>query len=139
MANTLGKIFTVSSFGESHGDCIGIVIDGCPSGLAISVDDIQKEADKRKAASKALATARKEDDKIEFFSGVFNGRTTGAPICLVIWNKNIDSSEYEYMRHLPRPGHADYAGMVKYGFDDARPVLERASARETAARVAAGA
>ena len=76
MTNTLGKIFTVSSFGESHGDCIGIVIDGCPAGLAISVDDIQKEADKRKAKSKALATARKEDDKIEFFSGVFNGRTT---------------------------------------------------------------
>jgi len=121
MSNTLGKLFTVSSFGESHGDCIGIVIDGCPAGLAISVDDIQKEADKRKASSKALATARKEDDKIEFFSGVFNGRTTGAPVCLVIWNKNIDSSEYEFMRHLPRPGHADYSAHIKYGgFNDFR-------------------
>lgn len=121
MSNTLGKMFTVSSFGESHGDCIGIVIDGCPAGLAISVDDIQKEADKRKAKSKALATARKEDDKIEFFSGVFNGRTTGAPVCLIIWNKNIDSSEYEFMRHLPRPGHADYPAHIKYGgFNDFR-------------------
>lgn len=121
MTNTLGKIFTVSSFGESHGDCIGIVIDGCPAGLAISVDDIQKEADKRKAKSKALATARKEDDKIEFFSGVFNGRTTGAPVCLIIWNKNIDSSEYEFTRHLPRPGHADYPAHIKYGgFNDFR-------------------
>jgi len=121
MTNILGKIFTVSSFGESHGDCIGVVIDGCPAGLEISVDDIQKEADKRKAKSKMLATARKEDDKIEFFSGVFNGRTTGAPVCLIIWNKNIDSSEYEFMRHLPRPGHADYPAHIKYGgFNDFR-------------------
>jgi chorismate synthase len=119
MDNSLGKSFAITSFGESHGDCIGIVIDGCPAGLDINVDDIQHELDKRKAGARAASTARREDDKIEIFSGIFNGRTTGAPICLIIWNKDIDSSEYEAIKDLPRPGHADYAARVKYGgFND---------------------
>lgn len=139
MSNELGKNFKISIFGESHGDCVGVVIDGCPSGLPINVDDIQKEVDKRKSGARALATARKEDDKIEFFSGVFNGRTTGAPICLMIWNKNIDSSEYEFTRNLMRPGHADFPAFIKYGgFNDFRGGGSF-SGRLTAAFVMAGA
>ncbi len=139
MDNSLGKFFTITSFGESHGDCIGIVIDGCPAGLAISVDDIQREADKRRSGARALTTARREDDKIEFFSGIFNGHTTGAPICLIIWNKNIDSSEYDQMKDLPRPGHADFTAMMKYGrFNDFRGG-GRFSGRITAGFVMAGA
>ncbi len=119
MDNSLGKSFAITSFGESHGDCIGIVIDGCPAGLGINVDDIQHELDKRKAGARVASTARREDDKIEIFSGIFGGRTTGAPICLIIWNKDIDSSEYDVIKNLPRPGHADYAARVKYGgFND---------------------
>ncbi len=139
MDNSLGKLFTITSFGESHGDCIGIVIDGCPAGLTITVDDIQAEADKRKSGARVLVTARREDDKIEVFSGIFNGHTTGAPICLIIWNKNIDSSDYERMRDLPRPGHADYPAMMKYGgFNDFRGG-GRFSGRITAGFVMAGA
>jgi chorismate synthase len=138
MDNSLGKSFTITSFGESHGDCIGIIVDGCPAGLGIKVDDIQQELDKRKAGARAASTARREDDKIEIFSGIYNGRTTGAPICLVIWNKDIDSSEYEAIKNLPRPGHADYAAKVKYdGFNDFRGG-GRFSGRITAGFVMAG-
>ena len=139
MGDSIGKLFAITSFGESHGDCIGIVIDGCPAGLAISVDDIQREVDKRKSGTRVLATGRKEDDKIEFFSGIFKGHTTGAPICLIIWNKNIDSSEYDRMRDLPRPGHADFPAHMKYGgFNDYRGG-GRFSGRITAGFVMAGA
>lgn len=139
MGNSLGKLFTVTSFGESHGDCIGVVIDGCPAGLSITMDDIQKELDKRRATGRTLATARKEGDKVEAFSGIFDGHTTGAPICLIIWNKNIDSSEYEKMRGLLRPGHADYPTHIKYGgFNDYRGG-GRFSGRITAGFVMAGA
>ena len=139
MGNSLGELFTITSFGESHGDCIGVVIDGCPAGLSITRDDIQKELDKRKASGRTLATARKEGDKVEVFSGIFDGYTTGAPICLIIWNKNIDSSEYDRMKDLPRPGHADYPTHIKYGgFNDYRGG-GRFSGRITAGFVMAGA
>ena len=121
MSNTLGKLFNITIFGESHGDCIGVVIDGCPAGLHVTVDDIQHEVNRRKAALRSLATARKEDDRIEFFSGVMGEHTTGAPICLVIWNKNIDSSDYEAKKNVLRPGHADFTAKLKYGgFNDYR-------------------
>ena len=121
MSNSLGKLFKITSFGESHGDLIGIVIDGCPAGLVITESDIQNELDKRKPGVSTLATARKEEDKVEVLSGVLNGHTTGAPICLVVWNKDIDSGEYRKSRFLPRPGHADYTAYMKYGgFNDYR-------------------
>ncbi len=138
MGNSLGKVFTITSLGESHGDCIGIIIDGCPAGLPINVDEIQREVDKRKASARRLATARGEPDQIEIFSGIFNEHTTGAPICLIIWNKNIDSSEYDRMIDLPRPGHADYPARIKYGgFNDYRGG-GRFSGRITAGFVMAG-
>jgi len=139
MGNSLGKFFTITSFGESHGRCVGIIIDGCPAGLPITEEDIQQEVDKRKPGIGAIATARVEEDKVEILSGIFNGHTTGAPICLLVWNKDIDSSEYEKMRFLPRPGHADYTAFQKYGgFNDFRGG-GRFSGRITAAFVMAGA
>ena len=139
MANSLGKLFVVTSFGESHGRCIGTIIDGCPAGLPITVDDIQREVDRRKPGVGIAATTRAEEDKVEILSGVFNGTTTGAPICLLIWNKDVDSSEYEKMRFLPRLGHADYTAFMKYGgFNDFRGG-GRFSGRITATFVMAGA
>ncbi len=140
MNNSLGEVFRITSFGESHGDCVGIVIDGCPAGLAIHVDEIQLEADKRKSSrSRPLATGRREADKVEVFSGIFNGFTTGAPICLAIWNRDIDSSEYEKIKNVVRPGHADFTAYEKYGgFNDWRG-SGRFSGRITAGFVMAGA
>ena len=139
MGNSLGKQFTVTSFGESHGRCVGVIIDGCPAALPITEEDIQREVDKRKPGIDAVATTRAEADKVEILSGIFNGVTTGAPICLLIWNKDIDSSEYEKMRFLPRPGHADYTAFMKYGgFNDFRGG-GRFSGRITATFVMAGA
>ncbi len=121
MGNSFGKLFKVTSFGESHGRCVGAIIDGCPAGLPISEEDIQREVNKRKPGAGIADTRRVEEDKIEILSGVFNGFTTGAPICLLIWNKDIDSSDYERMKFLPRPGHADYTAFMKYGgFNDFR-------------------
>ncbi len=138
MGNSLGKLFTITSFGESHGRCIGIIIDGCPAGLPVSEKDIQREVDRRKPTS-PIATTRAEEEKVEILSGVFNGHTTGAPISLLIWNKDVDSSEYEKMRFLLRPGHADYTAFVKYGgFNDFRGG-GRFSGRITATFVMAGA
>lgn len=120
MDNSLGKLFAITSFGESHGLCVGIVIDGCPAGLALTNADIQREVDKRRPTG-AGATKRAEEDKVEILSGVFNSHTTGAPITLLIWNRDIDSGEYERIRFLPRPGHADYTAFMKYGgFNDFR-------------------
>jgi chorismate synthase len=120
MDNSLGKLFSITSFGESHGLCVGIVIDGCPAGLALTETDIQREVDKRRPGA-AGTTKRAEEDKVEILSGVFNSHTTGAPITLLIWNRDIDSSEYERIRFLPRPGHADYTAFMKYGgFNDFR-------------------
>jgi chorismate synthase len=139
MENSLGKLFTITSFGESHGRCVGTIIDGCPTGLAITEEDIQKEVDKRKPGVAIAATRRAEEDRVEVLAGIFNGRTTGAPICLVIWNKDIDSSEYEKTRFLLRPGHADYTAFIKYGgFNDFRGG-GRFSGRITAGLVMAGA
>ena len=139
MENSFGKLFTITSFGESHGRCVGITIDGCPAGLPITEADIQREVDKRKPGAGVAATRRVEEDKVEILSGVFNGFTTGAPICLLIWNKDVDSSEYEKMRFLPRPGHADYTAFMKYGgFNDFRGG-GRFSGRITATFVMAGA
>jgi len=139
MYNCFGKLFIVTSFGESHGRLVGVVIDGCPAGLAITAEDIQKELDRRRPGGNFLSTPRKEEDRVEILSGVFNGRTTGAPICLAVWNKDVDSSEYERARFLPRPGHADYTAYIKYGgFNDYRGG-GRFSGRITAGFVMAGA
>jgi len=138
MENSFGKLFTITSFGESHGRCVGVTIDGCPAGLPVSEEDIQREVDKRKPTS-PIATTRAEEEKVEILSGIFDGHTTGAPICLLIWNKDIDSSEYERIRYLPRPGHADYTADKKYGrFNDFRGG-GRFSGRITATFVMAGA
>ena len=121
MGSSLGKLFTVTCFGESHGTCIGVVIDGCPAGLPIARDDIQGEVDKRKPGCGTFATTRKEDDSVEILSGIFDGFTTGAPVCLLLWNKDADSEPYNLTRDLLRPGHADYTARMKYGgFNDFR-------------------
>ena len=139
MGNSFGKLFTITSFGESQGRCVGAIVDGCPAGLALDEKDIQAEVDKRNPEVSILATERAEEDKVQILSGVFKGYTTGAPICLLIWNRDIDSSEYEKMRFLPRPGHADYTAYMKYGgFNDFRGG-GRFSGRITASFVAAGA
>lgn len=139
MENSLGRLFTIMCFGESHGRCVGIIVDGCPAGLPVTEEDIQREVDKRRPGVSMIATERAEEDRVEILSGIFNGRTTGAPICLLVWNKDVDSSEYEKMRFLPRPGHADYTAFMKYGgFNDFRGG-GRFSGRITAAFVMAGA
>jgi len=139
MSNSFGNLFTITSFGESHGRLIGIIIDGCPAGLAINEQDIQKELDKRKPGEDPASTTRKEEDKAEVLSGIFNGHTTGAPVCLAIWNKDIDSGKYEKGKFLPRPGHADFTSYIKYGgFGDYRGG-GRFSGRITAGFVMAGA
>jgi chorismate synthase len=139
MSNSLGKLFTITSFGESHGNLVGVIIDGCPAGLAINEGDIQRELDRRKPGASPLTTARKEEDRVEVLSGILDSRTTGAPICLVVWNKDIDSGEYEKARFLPRPGQADYTAYMKYGgFNDYRGG-GRFSGRITAGFVMAGA
>ena len=138
MGNSLGKLFTITSFGESHGNCVGVIVDGCPAGLFLDAEDIQREVDKRRPTS-PVSTTRIEEEKVEVLSGIFNGYTTGAPICLLIWNRDIDSSEYEKIRYLLRPGHADYTAFMKYGgFNDFRGG-GRFSGRITATFVMAGA
>jgi chorismate synthase len=139
MQNSLGRLFTITSFGESHGRCVGVIVDGCPAGLAIVEADIQVEVDKRRAGDSMAATTRLEKDRVEILSGVSDGFTTGAPICMLIWNKDIDDSDYERIRFRPRPGHADYTAYMKYGgFNDWRGG-GRFSGRVTATFVMAGA
>lgn len=138
MANTFGTLFRITTWGESHGKAIGVVLDGCPAGLNISEQDIQKELDKRAPGQSEVTTQRKEPDKVEILSGIFEGKTTGTPISMIICNKDADSSKYEKIRHLLRPGHADFTYQIKYGLRDYRGG-GRSSARETVARVAAGA
>lgn len=138
MSNSFGELFRVTSFGESHGRCVGVVIDGCPAGLPLTEDDIQQEVDKRKPGA-AGTTGRVEQDKVEILSGLFNGKSTGAPLCMLVWNKDVDSGEYERIRFLPRPGHADFTAFMKYGgFNDYRGG-GRFSGRVTAGLVMAGA
>lgn len=136
--NSFGNIFRISTFGESHGKGIGVVIDGCPAGLTIDLQDIQKELDKRKPGQSAITTQRKEADKAEILSGIFEGKTTGTPIAIFIKNKDQQSKDYENIKDNYRPSHADFTYDSKYGFRDYRGG-GRSSARETAARVAAGA
>ena len=136
--NTFGRIFTVTSFGESHGPAIGCVIDGCPPGLALAAEDIQKELDRRKPGTSRHVTQRQESDTVEILSGVFEGRTTGTPIALLIRNEDQRSRDYGNLIETFRPGHADYTYWQKYGIRDHRGG-GRASARETAVRVAAAA
>jgi chorismate synthase len=136
--NTLGTLFCVTSFGESHGPAIGCVVDGCPPGMALAAEDIQKELDRRKPGTSRHVTQRREDDIVEILSGVFEGRTTGTPIGLLIRNVDARSRDYGKIADLFRPGHADYTYWQKYGIRDYRGG-GRQSARETAVRVAAGA
>jgi chorismate synthase len=136
--NTLGTLFCVTSFGESHGPAIGCVVDGCPPGLAISEADIQAELDRRKPGTSRHVTQRREPDAVEILSGVFEGVTTGTPIALLIRNQDQRSKDYGNIAESFRPGHADYAYWQKYGVRDHRGG-GRSSARETAVRVAAGA
>lgn len=137
--NSFGKFFRIMTFGESHGKCVGVVVDGCPAGLALKEEDIQKELDKRRPGQSGISTPRKESDLVQILSGVFNGYTTGAPICALVWNKDVDSSFYTRIRFTPRPGHADYTAFVKYGgFSDYRGG-GRFSGRITVSFVIAGA
>jgi len=136
--NTLGKLFCVTSFGESHGPAIGCVVDGCPPGLALAEADIQPELDRRKPGTSRHVTQRREEDVVEILSGVFEGKTTGTPIALLIRNVDAKSKDYSKIKDMFRPGHADYTYLQKYGIRDYRGG-GRQSARETAVRVAAAA
>lgn len=136
--NTFGKLFAVTSFGESHGPVIGCVVDGCPPGLALSEADLQPDLDRRKPGTSKYVTQRKEADQVRILSGVFEGQTTGTPIALLIENTDQRSYDYSKIQQVFRPNHADYAYVQKYGLRDHRGG-GRSSARETAVRVAAGA
>jgi len=136
--NTFGHTFRITTFGESHGPAVGVIIDGCPPHLPLSEADIQPELDRRRPGQSAVTTARQEADRVEILSGVFEGQTTGVPICLMVRNEDARSRDYSEIKDLFRPGHADYTYLAKYGRRDYRGG-GRASARETVARVAAGA
>ncbi len=136
--NTFGKLFTVTTYGESHGLGLGAIIDGCPPGLSLTEEDLQIDLDRRKPGQNRYTTARREDDEVTIMSGVFEGKTTGTPIGLVIKNKDQRSKDYGNISESFRPGHADYTYWQKYGVRDYRGG-GRSSARETAMRVAAGA
>jgi len=136
--NTFGKIFRLTSFGESHGRGIGGIIDGCPAGVELDIDLIQKDLARRKPGQSKITTQRKEPDQVEFLSGVFEGKTQGTPIAFAIWNKDQHSKDYNDLKDVYRPSHADYTYIKKYGTRDHRGG-GRSSARETIARVVAGA
>jgi chorismate synthase len=138
MSNTFGKIFKISTFGESHGPAVGVVIDGCPAGIEINEAFIQHELDRRKPGQSKITTQRKEEDKIEILSGIFEGKSTGTPIAMAVWNADAKSKDYSHIADKFRPSHADYTYFEKYGIRDYRGG-GRSSARETLARVAAGA
>lgn len=136
--NTFGQIFRLTSFGESHGQAIGGVIDGVPAGLHIDTDKVQSQLDRRRPGQSVIVTSRNETDKVKFLSGIFEGQTTGSPIGFIIENSNQHSNDYENLRHAFRPSHADFSYQMKYGIRDHRGG-GRSSARETASRVVAGA
>ncbi|MCB1757429.1 MAG: chorismate synthase, partial [Gammaproteobacteria bacterium] len=136
--NSFGKLFSVSTFGESHGPALGCIVDGCPPGLALSEADLQVDLDRRKPGQSRFTTQRREADQVKILSGVFEGKTTGTPIGLLIENTDQRSRDYDKIKNQYRPGHADYTYNQKYGFRDYRGG-GRSSARETAMRVAAGA
>jgi chorismate synthase len=136
--SSYGKLFKITTWGESHGRGLGVVIEGCPAGLPIKESEIQLELNRRRTGQSKVTTTRKEGDQIQIMSGVFKGKTTGTPISLLVENEDADSSKYELIKDLYRPGHADYTYDMKYGFRDYRGG-GRSSARETVGRVAAGA
>ncbi|WP_128548560.1 chorismate synthase [Larkinella soli] len=138
MSSTYGTLFKISTFGESHGAAIGVVIDGCPAGLEVDTDFIQAELDRRKPGQSRITTQRREKDEFQVLSGIFEGKTEGTPISLLIWNEDQRSKDYTHISRQFRPSHADYTYQEKYGVRDYRGG-GRSSARETAARVAAGA
>ncbi|MBK8659693.1 MAG: chorismate synthase [Bacteroidetes bacterium] len=135
--NSFGEFFRITTFGESHGTAIGVVIDGCPAGLPFDADFMQQELDRRKPGQSSITTQRKESDTVQVLSGVFESKTLGTPICLLIKNEDARSDDYAHLKDTYRPSHADYTYEAKYGLRDHRGG-GRASARETAARVAAG-
>ena len=136
--NSFGEIFRITTFGESHGRALGCVIDGCPSGFEICENDIQTELDRRKPGQSGITTPRNEKDKVEILSGIFERKTTGTPISLLVWNEDYKSGDYDEMKNVFRPSHADFTYQMKYGIRDYRGG-GRSSARETLARVAGGA
>lgn len=136
--NSFGQIFRITTFGESHGGAVGVVVDGCPAGLEISEKDIQQELDRRKPGQSEITTPRQETDTVEIFSGLFEGKTTGTPIMMMVKNKDPRPQDYKNIKNLYRPSHADFTYDSKYGFRDYRGG-GRSSARETVGRVAAGA
>lgn len=136
--NTFGSLFRVSTFGETHGGSVGCIIDGCPSGMELSTNIIQKDLDRRRPGQSDITSPRQEKDRVEIHSGVFEGKTTGTPIMLLVRNTDAQSKDYEHLKDVFRPSHADYTYFKKYGIRDYRGG-GRASARETLARVAAGA
>ncbi|MFL5729967.1 MAG: chorismate synthase, partial [Cytophagaceae bacterium] len=138
MSNSYGKLFKISTFGESHGTAVGVVIDGCPPGIEIHETFIQHELDRRKPGQSKITTQRKEEDKIQILSGVFEGKSTGTPISMAVWNADAKSKDYAHISDKYRPSHADFTYQQKYGIRDYRGG-GRSSARETLARVAAGA
>ena len=136
--NTIGKLFTFTSFGESHGRGVGGIVDGCPAGIELDEAFIQHELNRRRPGQSSISTPRSEEDKVEFLSGIFEGKTTGTPIAFIIWNKNQESSDYNHLKDVYRPSHADYTYQQKYGIRDHRGG-GRSSARAPAGWVAAGA
>ena len=139
MSNTIGRLYRVTCFGESHGRCVGVVVDGCPAGHRLDTGHLQAELDRRKPGQSRVSTPRSEEDTVEVLSGVFNGVTTGAPICMLVWNRDTDSTRYEERRWTPRPGHADYTAEKRYGGHQDYRGGGRFSGRLTAAYVMAGA
>lgn len=139
MSNTIGRLYRVTSFGESHGRCVGVVVDGCPAGHRLDLEHMQAELDRRRPGQSGVSTTRGEEDKVEVLSGVFNGVTTGAPICMLTWNRDMDSTRYEEHRWTPRPGHADYTAEKRYGGHQDYRGGGRFSGRITAGYVMAGA
>lgn len=138
MSSTYGKIFKIATFGESHGTAIGVVVEGCPAGIDFDLDFVQQELDRRKPGQSRITTQRREADTVQVLSGIFEGKTTGTPISMVIWNEDQRSKDYSHIADQYRPSHADFTYQTKYGIRDYRGG-GRSSARETAARVAAGA
>ena len=138
MSNSYGKIFRITTFGESHGQSVGVVIDGCPAGLEITAEEIQRELDRRRPGQSNITTQRKEEDEILILSGLYENKTTGTPLAMMVNNKNQAGKDYSHLEHAFRPSHADYTYTAKYGLRDHRGG-GRSSARETLARVAAGA
>src|ERR671914_497937 len=138
MGSSFGRIFRLTTWGESHGPALGVVVEGTPAGIPLTEDDIQLQLDRRRVGQSKVTSPRGEKDRVEILSGVFEDRTTGAPISMITYNRDVDSSKYENLRDVFRPGHADYTYWTKYGIRDHRGG-GRSSARETWGRVASGA